>query len=653
MKVALIILIMLVTLTTSFAQKGFYQDYEWASTPKKYAISEQERLEDEVIVFEKRSVQLVHTNEGFIQYDLSHYITLLNTDKAIEENNKFYISNNAGSKVFTQKARVIRLDGKIIELKEADIKENKDEAGNVEYRYFALDGIEKGCFIEYLQYVQREPDFSGAAMTLQSEVKKKEVQLDIISPKYIEYLIHPVNGMPEFKKDSSDYLLRRMYLNVNDVPGLEEEPWSAHNSQLQKCYYKVQRNTDERTSNFYNYTNVTKNIHQNMYEPANKKAKKLMEGFIKKACPDDKAALDVKIRSLENKMKSEISVVNDGFDGAFDVAKILEQKVTHKSGLTKLMIQSLREMGIAHELILTSNRNENPFLSNFEGYNFLDENLVYINDLDLYWSPEFESRLGFPPFDYTNTLGLFIKEVKVNELVTAVSKVKQIKGTKGEQSVDEINMNVTFNPDLSGCDMQLERKTTGYKAEYPQVLFDFVDDERKTKLREEYLKYVDQDAVLEGMTFENDRTTAAGVLPLIGKAHFNGAAFLEKAGDKMLLKAGLLIGPQAELYHPKNARKLPVETRYTRQYKRTITIQIPDGYTVKNPQDLNFNVKPDEKNNTSGFTSTAEIKGNVLTVNVQEWYNQSSYPASEFFIYEKVMNTAADFNKVVLVFVKK
>ena len=271
--------------------------------------------------------------------------------------------------------------------------------------------------------------------------------------------------------------------------------------------------------------------------------------------------------------------------------------------------------------------------------------------VDMYLSPNRISRLGFPPYSYTNTKGLFIKEIALDDMVTAVGKVKDIKGTKSEQSVDEINTIVTFENEMTDCSVQLERIASGYKAEYPQAILHYLDDERKKKELENFLLYIDEDAKLENPTFENDNSALTGVKPLIGRATINGASFIEKAGDKTLLKAGMLIGPQAELYN-QEARTQPVEAAYTRQYKRSIVIRIPEGQTVKNPEDAVFNVKPDTVNNSTGFISSYEIKGNEMIITIFEYYNQTSYTAAEYSMYEAVMNAAADSNKVVLVFDK-
>jgi hypothetical protein len=87
---------------------------------------------------------------------------------------------------------------------------------------------------------------------------------------------------------------------------------------------------------------------------------------------------------------------------------------------------------------------------------------------------------------------------------------------------------------------------------------------------------------------------------------------------------------------------------------RKITVYLPDGYTVKNPNDLNFDVEyKDNDVVTMGFVSSYTLKGNVIELNIHEVYRNVAYPISQFTVFQKVINTSADFNKVVLVLEKK
>lgn len=99
----------------------------------------------------------------------------------------------------------------------------------------------------------------------------------------------------------------------------------------------------------------------------------------------------------------------------------------------------------------------------------------------------------------------------------------------------------------------------------------------------------------------------------------------------------------------KEERKLPVENMFTREYNRKIVVNIPEGKTIKNPEILNMNVKSTAEGDDTQFVSSYEIKGNQLIVTIHEVYSQIHYPVSDYPMYEKVINAAADFNKLVLI----
>jgi hypothetical protein len=631
---------------TSLAQKAVHADYNWQKTPAKYTATESELKKDEVILFEKRSIEVLEEGENMVEYTLVHIIRLINTDIAIERNNKMYIGNSGGDDVVFQKARVIKVDGSIAELKESDIQEAKDEDGNVTERYFALDGLEKGCVVEYLHFIKSGAEFTGAVIYQQGKVDKRRFEMEVIIPKHLEYVFYPMNGMKTFELDSTKEEYNRSFVVADNVEGVMEEDWSPYNASLQKCYYKLNKNLNSNKANFYTYANVSKFIHGDIYAPTPKKTVKKMKAMIK-AIKVEASTTEEIVRAMEYKLKSEINVLEFNFDEGDNLTFVLDKKLTSASGMTKLMAQMLKLMDIEHEIVLTINNNDAVFPADYEAYNFLSEYMIYINELNMFMGTDIFSRLGFPPSELTNTRGLFIEDREMNGMSFPVAKVKEIKGPVGDLSVDEINTKVSFPGDLKEPKIEIERIASGYKAIAPQFYLDFVEEDRKKEAKEEFLKYVDDDAILENEVYENDNSKVAGTKPFIGRADFVGRSFIEQAGNKILLKAGLLIGPQAEMYN-KEERKLPVLAGHTRQYKRQITIIIPQGYSIKNPDDLNFNVLATNKED-AGFISSYKINGNVLTVTVFEYYNKVQFSVAEYLNYEKVINAAADFNKIVLV----
>ena len=54
-----------------------------------------------------------------------------------------------------------------------------------------------------------------------------------------------------------------------------------------------------------------------------------------------------------------------------------------------------------------------------------------------------------------------------------------------------------------------------------------------------------------------------------------------------------------------------------------------------------------------GFTSSYELKGNILKIVIDEEYKRYSYALTQYPSFKKIINAAADFNKVALVLDKK
>ena len=101
-------------------------------------------------------------------------------------------------------------------------------------------------------------------------------------------------------------------------------------------------------------------------------------------------------------------------------------------------------------------------------------------------------------------------------------------------------------------------------------------------------------------------------------------------------------------------RTAEVENDFNRMYDRVIRLQIPKGYQVKNPDDLKLNISYTDKDQVPFlFKSDYVLKDNVLEVRIEEYYKQIYAPLSRYEDFRKVVNAAADFNKITLVLEKK
>ena len=157
---------------------------------------------------------------------------------------------------------------------------------------------------------------------------------------------------------------------------------------------------------------------------------------------------------------------------------------------------------------------------------------------------------------------------------------------------------------------------------------------------------------LENVKVENAGGKYFGQKPYIVTADLITDKFIENAGSKRLFKLGELIGPQMEMYQEEE-RIQPIQSDYNRTYYRELAFNIPEGYEVVNLKDAEINeVYKIDGEITMAFISKLEIDGNKVKVVIDEYYDVLDLPKEEFTEYQRVINAAANFNKVVLIFEK-
>ena len=168
----------------------------------------------------------------------------------------------------------------------------------------------------------------------------------------------------------------------------------------------------------------------------------------------------------------------------------------------------------------------------------------------------------------------------------------------------------------------------------------------------DYIKLLGSDSKITNLKITNTPYKVNTVLPFNIKADAIVYSLIENAGDKFLLKIGECIGAQSELYS-NSTRENPIDNTFNRGYVRTLSVNIPQGYKIANAEALDFDVEFKHADTTyCFFKSSYSIDNNQLTININEFYNQISIPATDYESFRAVINAAADFQKVKLLFEK-
>ncbi len=117
--------------------------------------------------------------------------------------------------------------------------------------------------------------------------------------------------------------------------------------------------------------------------------------------------------------------------------------------------------------------------------------------------------------------------------------------------------------------------------------------------------------------------------------------YVKKAGDKYLLEIGRFLTSQIEIDKKELERKNNIYMSYPRSFENEITFLIPDGYSVSGLEKLNKKVE----NETGGFTSTAEVKGNQLIIKTLKYYKNYYEPNANWSKMIQFLDAAYQFTQ--------
>ena len=642
------ILILFITCNSIAQTAPFYESYNWETTPS-YQIEGSDN--DMVAIKDKVVTEFYFEDQNLTEYYLEHKILWLNSDDRIEEYNKIYLpfSNNASLQV--SKARVIKKTGEIIELDESKILSAENEESGRKYKYFALEGIEKGSIIEYYYVVKRRPKYQGARVDIQNDYNKQTVEFDLYAPANLLFTFKSFNLDSTVSKDEASSEKMHWQLAVKDVVGVDKEEQSPYRAALGFVMYKLHQNT-YNNSIITSYNEVAQNLFGFYYPVYNEEETKLIHKFAKNIKIEEDESEENKARIVDLYIKENIYISENDSENLKKLTNVLDTKTANETGIVKLYVALFKKFNITHEMVLTSNRLKLKFDKEFEATNFLQEFLFYFPASKKYLSPsKFGTRFGFPPPYFMDNYGLFVTGYDIDGKRKAFSEVKYIEGIPASSSKDEMFIEVHFNKeDFTKNTISLERKLHGYYAMNIQPFMNLIQPNRKNEVIDEsFAQNTDKDAKVLKREIINEDPSLFGVKPFVVKFDISSEYFVEKAGNKYLFKLGDIIGPQMEMYQEKK-RILPLEAEFNRSYYRTIKINIPEGYQISNLEDItiknSYAIKDKE---LFIFDSYYTLEGNVLTVTADEHYRESIVAPEIFEAYRTVINSAADFNKVTLV----
>ncbi len=638
--------------TASFAQA---QDLEFTArkidgkvSSALVTLTTEEKKETGVVLQDQTFVE--YTREGkdnLVRYYAIHRRVHLNDSKAVEMYNKIILPVRSTSDLLAVRATAITPSGAVKEVGMESVKEIEEEGRR--YKLLAVEGLEVGGEIDYYFILKGNSTLSGSDV-LQKELPVRSSSLHIVAPKHLIFE-GKVYNTKTYQADTLETNEKRILsFEFNGIPALYEEKYAASDANRIRVEYKLAYNDFRGADRLLSWNEAGKRYYQSLHYGEEASAKAISK-FLQKEkiapLPQEKA-----IRAIENYIKTNIAVKPEA---AEDIAEgVLKKKFGDEPSVMRLYIALLGALHIDHTIVVGCSRYEQQFDRDFETWNYLDQYLIYFPGTHTFLDPlSIVYRYGMYSQALEGTDALFISTESLGNFKSGVSSIDKIPVASFNENKDKTVIDVSFDTEAEELKLKINKELSGHMASGIRPVYFLSNAEDRAKLESEYLKaYLKDDAVLSNVVIQNFNINSEEInAPFVMKADATLKSSIEKLGNRTLLKVGELIGPQVEMYDER-VRQQPVDVGMAHSYIRTIQIHVPDGYKLTGLENLKRELAYGEDKSLA-FVSGYTLNGNLLTIEVNEYYKQISYPLSEYENFRKVINASADFNKITLLLEKK
>lgn len=639
-----IVIISLLFITNNlFAQ--YYKTYDWSDNPKLHELTIEESKESSIGILKKSIVEFKQSAiTGNISiYETTHNIFRVNDDKGISQHNQVYIPMYRVKKIKNIKARTINKDGKITNLNEDNIKkiENVEEYGD--FQIFAIEGAEKESEIEILYTVEKEYSPFGTEV-LQSNYPIKSSEMVFI-PNSLSGFIKVYNTEQEFERTYLDNNLVEEIV-IQDIPSIVEEEYATPDANKIYVVYQCFGNPNLKQEDLWNNTvgNIASTFFLDNISP---KIIKELKNNIFKDQPEDLS--DYKKASLlENYIKSNYTVIDNQNKQLEDIDYILKNKSASDYGILKVYGQFLKAMAMDYQVVVTANRFDHRFDADFYNPNAFREFLIYLPKIKQYIIPNrIDYRVSEAPSNILGNNGVFINKNAEYYFAKIIQNDPNFSHIKR-------NMNITFVDDFEKAIIEEHQEYSGHWAIQNRAFMALTTGEQRADFEDYLTGSGIEDKNVTKLDLENtDMNQTEYNLPYIVKSTIESSSLIEEAGDSYIFQVGKIIGIQSELYQERE-RTNPIEMQYPNQYNYSIVVHIPEGYNVEGLESLVIHKKLEKEGNIlCKWDSGYKIKGNKLTISIEESYYVNEFPIENYKEFRSVINAASDFNKASILFSEK
>lgn len=576
-----------------------------------------------------------------------HKIVYIKTQEGLDDNNKvvIYVPNSGAIKNI--KARSISKDGDIVELNENNIKEIDDYSDNGNLKVFAIEGAEVGGQIEYT-YTLKTPLYDSGLELYSMDYKTVHGCMLIRCYDFFEIDSKARN----WEGDDVDTRTENLYIFENILPIAQEKYATPKANRLAVEHKLLGGGTSETL--YSDYDNVLAKLNKDFFEFTNKELKKA-KSYLKKfegVESDDQETLKNLTAYLKSKVFYQEKYNQPNYE---NVLVIMKSGVANDVGLTKFYCLLVQSLGIEYEVLVSCNKYSARLDPGYCSRNTTDEFILYFPSYKTYLYPSSQvTHYGMVPSWLAGNTGMIVHPSK------RFARFKEIESAPHDENLTALTINIDMDLGSNSSVFNIDAFGTGQLAFSHNYDMYYADsDKEKQQELEGYVKWRYPDAEIQNVSMvDPEKWGDIGACEDYEcrrsfKAKVKSASFFNRVGDKLLVNVGTLLGPQTELYS-ETERVQPITTGYNKSYSFTINIPVPDGYKYSGDQNgiIDNTFKNDDGEFVAGFKSTINVVDNVVQIQIDEFYAFVNIDKKYYEDYRRVINSAADFNKAILLFEK-
>ena len=657
-------LLIVLILVNTFTHAQFHRTYNWSEKPVNIQEMDSSFQESSIGFLNKYIVEFKEVNDSidnsFEKFLTRHTIIKILDSVGAEYHKIIYIPMYNSDYLVDLKLRTIDSTGLVVNFDNSNLTELDNKEFNKNFKIYQLPELQKNSTIECI-YTTKERNEIHGSQILQEEYFNAKTEF-ILIPNNFKSKVKPYNTNEVFNLELMDNIKVKK-ITINNLNSIDNEEYSTLQANRVNVSYQCYI-SDKVTSQSEFWENINESIYPIAFPK--KYSKKLIElnEIILNEFKLTKSNAKLKnkylsetfkkINIIDNYIKNNFTVQENGNADLSRLDYILKNKKGSNIGIVQLYSSLLLYNNIDYELLITSNRYFNRFDPDFFNPDNLREILFYIPEIKKYIIPDKqEYRVGEAPFNVLGNYGIYIDKNKDYYFSTIIENDKKYS-----------TINRTINVDFKKMKEAVISETqefTGHWAITNRAMLNLsnnlTSDEFKDYLTTSGIK---GKKIIEYSIINKDIYQPIYNNPFIVKSIISAESVLisnnktsKKKTKRYTFNLGSVIGTQSELYS-NNKRINPIEIRYPNYYDYKISVKIPRGYKVEGIENININ----ENYISNGeiiakFESRYVIEGNKLNISIEEFYKSLNYSKSKYNDFRKVINAAADFNKLDIVFIRK